>query len=128
MATICAGRCKLDDIPVEPVEVHTFGSPRVGSKRYVAHAKIVHYRWVNNNDLVTRVPPTWLGYVHTGQRMYLDSEGVFRPKITADGLARDRWKGFRSGLKARKVDHFADHAIANYVAFIESSAGAQLDS
>ncbi len=118
LATICARRCKLDTMPVTPVEVHTFGSPRVGSKRYVAHAEVAHLRWVNNNDLVTRVPPTWLGHIHTGKRMYLDSDGVYRPGFGGKRPAKDRWRGFRKGLRNHKIDHFADHAVANYVEFI----------
>ena len=122
MATICAGRCKLDEIPVSPVETQTFGSPRVGSKRYVTHSGIEHLRWVNNNDVVTRVPPRWLGYVHTGTKMYLDSNGDHLPKFTAAQVAKDRAKGFRNGLKQRKLDHFADHAIAAYVEYIARAA------
>ncbi|MEL6893315.1 MAG: lipase family protein, partial [Actinomycetota bacterium] len=57
MAQICAGRCQLSDIAAVPHEVHTFGSPRVGTKRYIQHADVQHIRWVNNNDIVTRVPP-----------------------------------------------------------------------
>ncbi len=62
MASICAGRCLLSHIDTRPEQVHTFGSPRVGTKRYINHAKIDYYRWVNNNDIVTRTPPVWLGY------------------------------------------------------------------
>ena len=72
MATILAGRCKLSDIAAVQVEVVTFGSPRVGTKRCVQNAGIKHVRWVNNNDIVARVPPTWLRYRHTGTRMSLN--------------------------------------------------------
>ena len=46
--------------PVFTREVAAFGSPRVGTKRYIQHAKVRHLRWVDNNDMVTRVPPRWL--------------------------------------------------------------------
>src|SRR5262245_26195054 len=59
MATICAFRCKTCSIASNPQELHTFGSPRVGCKRYVRHAEVSHFRWVHNNDVVTRVPPVW---------------------------------------------------------------------
>ena len=59
MATICAYRCTTSAIAKDPQELHTFGSPRVGCKRYIRHAQVTHYRWVHNNDIVTRVPPVW---------------------------------------------------------------------
>ena len=117
MATICAGRCQRSDIAATPEEVVTFGSPRVGTKRYVQHTKIRHTRWVNNNDIVARVPPTWLRYRHTGTRMYLDRNGDIR-RLSPRQRGRDRWSGFVHGLKRRQFDHFSDHAIANYVAHL----------
>lgn len=117
MATICASRCLLDEIPVEPVEVHSFGSPRVGTKRYVNHGKVRHLRWVNNNDIVTRVPPTVFGYRHSGIRRYLDADGRLR-HLDDSEMRRDQWRGFVDGLKRRKVDHFSDHAIVTYVELV----------
>jgi triacylglycerol lipase len=104
-----------------PTEVATFGSPRVGTKRYIQHAKVRHLRWVNNNDIVTRVPPTWLRYRHTGTRMYLNRDGDFK-KYTPAQRGQDRWAGFWNGLKQRRFDHFSDHAIAAYVAHIRRAA------
>src|SRR5262249_13730760 len=49
MATICAFRCKVSEISSNPQELHTFGSPRVGCKKYIKHAPLNHYRWVHNN-------------------------------------------------------------------------------
>ena len=114
MATILAGRCKLSDIAAVPVEVVTFGSPRVGTKRYVQNAGIKHVRWVTNNDIVARVPPTWMRYRHTGTRMYLNRNGNVR-RMTRQQRTKDRWAGFKDGLKNRRFDHFSDHAIADYV-------------
>lgn len=123
MAQICAGLCQLSDIAVVPCEVVTFGSPRVGTKRYIDNAKVRHLRWVNNNDIVTRVPPRWLGYRHVGVRMYLDSNGDVA-KMNPAQRAKDRWSGFWNGLRARKFDDFSDHAIAGYVAHIRGAAEA----
>lgn len=121
MAQICAGRCRLSEIAAVPREVVTFGSPRVGTRRYIRHARIPHLRWVNNNDIVARVPPMWLRYRHTGTRMYLDRNGNVA-ELTRRQRSADRWSGFWTGIKARKFDHFSDHAIAAYVAHLRRAA------
>ena len=125
MATICAGRCALSHIKSNPIQIYTFGSPRVGNKRYINFVKVDHVRWVNNNDIVTRVPPAWLGYRHTGQEHYISSTGKLA-SLNLIQRRKDAWDGFISGLKNRKVDHFEDHIIDRYVDYIyleASSAG-----
>ncbi len=117
MTAICAGRCLLSSIKSTPEQVYTYGSPRVGNKRYINDAKVEYIRWVNNNDIVTRTPPAWLGYRHAGTEMYLDSEGKLK-ELTKIQRGRDRWKGFFSGLKKREIDHFSDHSINRYVEYI----------
>lgn len=114
MATICAGRCMLSHIKSNPTQVFTYGSPRVGNKRYINFVRIDHVRWVHNNDIVPRVPPTWFGYRHTGQEHYLNAEGKLA-KLNLVQRRKDAWKGFVSGLKNKKIDHFSDHIIDRYV-------------
>ncbi len=114
MATICAGRCFLSHIQSNPDELFTFGSPRVGNKRYINYVNLDHYRFVNNNDIVTRVPPPFLGYRHCGSEVYINRKG----ELTKLGLImkrRDRWRGFLRGLKHWKIDHFSDHSIHRYI-------------
>lgn len=117
MAMICAGRCTLEDIPEQPIQTVTFGSPRVGTHRYVTHAGLDILRWVNNNDIVPRVPPSWMGYTHTGTLMYLDSDGVHR-RMTRAEIGKDRWEGFKRALRRGRVDNISDHLITDYVAHI----------
>lgn len=117
MATICAGRCLFSKINSSPMQIQTFGSPRVGNKRYINHAQIDYIRWVNNNDIVTRSPPVWMGYRHTGKEIYLDSAGHIKA-LNPIQRSQDRWKGFISGLKKREIDHLSDHAITRYVEYI----------
>jgi triacylglycerol lipase len=114
MATICAGRCFLAHIPATPRGVYTFGAPRVGTRRYINNVDVDLTRWVNNNDIVPRVPPTWLGYRHTGHRIYINTYGNVR-RMTKRQRSKDRWRGFVQSLKEGKVDHFSDHAIARYI-------------
>lgn len=120
MATICASRCKLSYINSNPVGLFTYGSPRVGTKKYVTHCQIEHIRWVNNNDIVTRVPPAWMGYHHVGREMYLNAYGKVR-RMTKYQRLKDRYRGFKMGLKQGKIDHFADHAIVRYVEYIRQA-------
>jgi len=114
MATICAGRCKLSTIPSTPEELYTYGSPRVGNRRYVNFTKITTYRWVNNNDIVAQVPPTWLGYRHTGTEMYLDFKGNLK-KMTSLLRFIDGVKGFFSSLMKWRVDQLSDHSMFEYI-------------
>lgn len=120
MAAICAGRCRLSYIRSNPRALFTFGSPRIGNRRYVNYVHIETYRWVNNNDIVTRVPPPWLGYRHKGQEVYLNAYGKIR-QLTHWQRLKDRWRGFVSGLKEGRIDFFADHSIKQYIAHIRSA-------
>lgn len=114
MATICAGRCFLSHISSSPEQLFTYGSPRVGDKTYINYVELEHFRFVNNNDIVTRVPPTFLGFRHCGGEVYIDSNGKIRT-ISLIGKRRDRWKGFLRGLRRWKIDHFSDHSIHGYI-------------
>jgi triacylglycerol lipase len=124
MATICADRCKVSKISSNPEGLFTYGSPRVGNRAYVNYCRLVHFRWVNNNDIVTRVPPTWLGYHHGGQEMYIDCKGRVR---MVEGWRRvaDRLRGFLHGLRRFNIDHFSDHSIEHYITHIHAAVQKQ---
>lgn len=114
MAAICAGRCYLSHIPSIPQGLFTYGSPRVGNARYVNHVKLDYFRWVNNNDIVTHVPPAWMGYRHTGQELYINAYGRVR-EMTGWQRTKDRWRGFVMGVKKGRIDNFSDHSMDLYV-------------
>ena len=118
MAQLAAGRCDLAAIPATPAAAFTYGSPRVGNRRYVASHKVDHVRWVNNNDIVTKVPPTWFRYRHRGNRIYITSTGAIHDRVDRATRLRDQWDGFVDGLRRRRIDQFSDHAIAAYVELI----------
>jgi len=117
MAAICAGRCALSHIRSNPRALFTYGSPRIGSGRYVNFVQLEAYRWVNNNDIVTRVPPAWLGYRHKGQEVYLNFHGRIR-RLTWWQRVKDRWRGFVGGLREGRIDPFTDHSINRYIDYI----------
>lgn len=124
MATICAGRCFLSEINSMPQALFTYGSPRVGDKRFVNFVELDHSRWVNNNDIVTRVPPVWMGYRHCGTEMYMNRNGKLSD---VNGWTRtyDRLRGFLHGLRQFRIDHFSDHSIDRYIENIVNSVREQ---
>jgi len=54
--------------------VYTFGSPRVGDGAFKENFEAQAYRIVNNEDLVTRVPPPGR-YQHVGLIKFIDGDG-----------------------------------------------------
>ena len=127
MATICSGRCVLSYLKMEPEGLFTFGSPRVGCRRYVNYVKMDHYRWVNNNDIVARVPPVLLGYRHSGTEMYLDRLGR-RRNLRGWRRVSDLLKGAWAGIWRREIDHLADHSIVDYIATLHKLVRAEQDA
>jgi len=105
MATISSTRYK-------PQELFTFGSPRVGGKRFIKNIKCDHYRFMNNNDIVCRIPPAWLGFRHHGEMIYFDRNGEHAPKSTWSDFfygITNSWKRFKF------FDGVVDHGMPNYV-------------
>ena len=112
MATISATR-------YQPKELFTFGSPRVGGPLFIKNIKCDHYRIMNNNDIVCRMPPAWLGFVHHGEMIYFDCDGN-----KADGPTwRDFFKGIGQSWKRWKFfDGVVDHGMPNYVQALKKLA------
>ena len=105
MATIAATR-------YQPVELHTFGSPRVGGPKFIRNIKCTHYRFMNNNDIVCRIPPAWLGFRHHGEMIYFDRFG--------NKAINPTWSDFFYGIfnswkRFKFFDGIVDHGMPNYV-------------
>jgi triacylglycerol lipase len=121
MATIMSARCNVDHTMPDIEEIYTYGSPRVGWSKYVQSLDVVHHRWVNNNDIVTRVPLSIMGYRHHGTEHYMNSYGNIRP-LTSWQRTKDRLRGMWVGIKKRDIDNFSDHLITNYITNLETYA------
>lgn len=76
--------------------------------------KLEHIRWVNNNDIVTRVPPVWMGYRHCSAEMDLNNVGRLQ---AVNGWQRsyDRFKDLLESLLRFKIDHLAGHSMERYI-------------
>jgi len=105
MATIAATR-------YQPHELFTFGSPRVGGSLFIKNIKCPHLRFMNNNDIVCRIPPAWLGFRHHGEMVYFNRFGDQAPKSTWE----DKFYGVLNSWKRFKFfDAVVDHGMPNYV-------------
>ena len=115
MATIAATRH-------EPEELFTFGSPRVGGPKFIRNINCPHLRFQNNNDIVCRIPPAWLGFTHHGEMIYFDADGKKQVKPTW----KDLFKGILNSWKRWKFfDGIVDHGMPNYVKAITKLAKLQ---
>jgi pimeloyl-ACP methyl ester carboxylesterase len=71
LATLAAARYPA----VGPL--YTFGSPRVGDAAFAESVRVPCYRFVNNSDFVTGLPPP-VRYRHVGELVHFDERGVLR--------------------------------------------------
>ena len=99
--------------------VYTYGSPRVGDRGFQEDFHVNAYRFVNNSDIVTKVPPASV-YCHVGELKYIDSDGLIHDntnrwtrwtdeiqsqfKNVFNALGQKR-KGFTEVLLEPIVDH-----------------------
>lgn len=99
---------------------YLFGSPRVGNKEFEQKlgmdSGVRIFRFVNNNDLVTRVPPRSLGYSHVGKFLYFSEDGKSL-EVDASYWYRflEKVKGIFEDFGSLGPDHFKDHAMDYYV-------------
>ena len=62
------------------VTILSFGCPRIGDKtftNFLQRISLLHYRVVNGIDLITHLPPWWLGYKHCGQKIRIGNRWAF---------------------------------------------------
>jgi triacylglycerol lipase len=71
--------------------VYTFGAPRLGDAAFVAAFNRNHvsrsFRYVNNHDVVTHVPPSDFAFRHVDAERHFDSDGRLSQAKAADGAS-----------------------------------------
>lgn len=92
--------------------VYTYGCPRVGNYEYAMNYQVPHWRFVNCNDIVPKVPK--LGYMHTGKLIYLNYKGQISNYTWWQRII-DGIKGFwRALCKFQLFSWLVDHNILRY--------------
>jgi len=105
--------------------LYTFGQPRIGdrdfAKKFNDDFGKYTFRFVNNNDVVARIPPRELQYRHVGTLKYFTEDGRLLDKISLWKRFLDRVRGRMADFLEWGTDGLKDHAMPNYVALIEGA-------
>ena len=90
LAVLLTAMLIAEEVPV--AGLYTYGAPRVGNKQFeeIFNARFQEaYRVVNQDDVVPHLPPEFLGFSHTGQRVLFERNGTRRED-------RNTWKKFQA--------------------------------
>jgi len=98
--------------------LYTFGSPRVGNRSFAktfnASCGAYTFRFVNNNDVVPRLPLA-IRYLHVETIQYMDKNGILKHDISCWEKLFDRFKGRIEDLGKPGTDGMKDHFIDHYM-------------
>ena len=108
--------------------LYTYGSPRVGDLNFKEGFNVNAYRFVNNSDIVTKVPPAAM-YLHVGELKYIDSEGSIQDNTNRLGKWTDEIEGqfkhifnaigqTRKGFTEVLLEPIVDHVPTHYAIHI----------
>lgn len=115
-----AAACFYEEPPMPVGGVYTYGQPRVGDTRfaklYNTRLKDKTFRFVNNNDVVTRIP-SWAPnffFAHVGQIKYLTQDGeiVDIEKLNWWQRLQDTFSGIADDLFKYGLDSISDHSMS----------------
>ncbi len=117
LASLATAQMRRQGVPVDGL--FTFGQPRTGSRRWAMEfdqeCRHQTFRHVNNNDVVTRVPPRKFDYRHVGSLRYFDVDGMLHADIIWWNRFLDRVKGRLEDFAQLHTDGIKDHAMDKYL-------------
>ena len=119
LAMLATARLRLEkDQPVNGL--YTFGQPRSGDREFARNFDAdfgrFTFRYVNNNDIVPRVPFRSMWYSHAGTFRYFNEDGIQADDMSWSEKLLDRIQGAISDLLSPGIDGIKDHAMDNYIA------------
>lgn len=123
LATLAAAHFALVlDKPVRGI--YTFGQPRVGnrefSRNFDADLKGRFFRFVNNSDIVTRIPTRVMSYSHVGALRFFDAKGDLHDDVSYWQEFLETVKGTFDEFLTILPDNIEDHLMKNYIGLIAS--------
>ena len=105
--------------------LYTFGQPRVGDKRFAQHCEELfgnrHFRFVDELDVVTRLPGLLLGFRHSGYCEFLEGDEVIEDPVLLTRLFLDAikiWTLRKSGpirFALGVTQLIEDHKMEKYI-------------
>ena len=141
LATLAVMRLATEDHQATIQGLYTFGQPRVGGVEFAsafdAQFKDRSFRYVNNQDIVPRVPFRSMRYRHIGQVKYFDRRGRlfedpgfwFRLLDRVDIGKDNATKNFTATAAATKnmkkilSESVKDHGMDNYEELLRVATG-----
>ena len=120
LATLAASQLRLNaNLPVQGL--YTFGQPRVGDRKFLKFlrlalpARIV--RFVNNNDIVTQVPPPGilLKYWHGERELRFAPDGKLILQVSWRERTRALLRRSKKDQLKLDVDSLLDHSMDCYI-------------
>lgn len=124
IATLAMARFTLElDKPVNGV--YTFGQPRVCDREFARiynhECKSRHFRFVNNNDIVTRIPTREMCYSHVGTLRFFDADGTLHDDMSY-------WNQFLEAIKGTFTEQMglipafaANHSMDKYETLVQNA-------
>ena len=123
LATLAVATLREEDKPVHGL--YTFGQPRTGERSFAtnfnADFKPRCFRFVNNNDVVTRVPLRAMNYSHVGTFLYFDKDGNLDDDLHWWYQFLDRVQGRIEDLGKPGTDGIKDHSMDTYLRNLEKN-------
>jgi len=126
----CEGRSTSSGIVTS---VHTYGSPRVGDPVFAAAFERTlrgrAFRFVNNEDLVTRVPPPELPlkneilrYEHVGEMKFIDAQGKIMGEVSFMFRLLNFTTNALDSVRDAVVTTLKDHSMQLYCTYLRKAS------